>query len=287
MVDVYKTEAERRAALEEVTRLRRQFDTTTAKGAKAFAANKEAQAALKRLDEAKSAAGMRTRAEDLAALNRIATADTATMTKTADGKMTAAPTKTERAVTKELNAPSKQYFREVQQAYKNPDIVPNWKPSKTLTPDVIEEAKAKGFDFSGARYDWVWMETEPNLGDRVKGKGRWAIGLVGTKMLPPTKPFEPGVDDAAEYALRSFSSDSVTAREWFNFVNQNRQFIKSGQGLTNPFGVNVQPAEIAEALPDLRYSQIQEIIYRLTLEKDTDITIEDILDKYDELFGEG
>lgn len=280
MADVYKTEAERRAALEEVTRLRRQFDTTTAKGAKAFAANKEAQAALKRLDEAKSAAGMRTRAEDLAALNKLATSDTTTMKKDAEGRMTAAPTKEERAVTKDLNAPSRQYFREVQQAYKNPDVVPNWKPNKTLTPDVLEEAKTKGFDFSGARYDWVWTEQEP-------GKGRWAIGLVGTKMLPPTKPFEPGVDDAAEYALRSFSSDSVTAREWLNFVQQNRQFIKSGQGFSNPFGVNVQPTEIVEALPNLRYSQIQEIIYRLTLEKDTDITIEDILDKYDELYGEG
>jgi len=278
MVDVYQTEAERRAAIEEVTRLRRQFDTTTAKGAKAFAANKEAQAAMKRLDEAKSAAGMRTRAEDLAALNRIATSDTATMKKTPDGKMTAAPTKAERAVTKELNQPSKQYFKQVQGAYKNPDVVPNWKPSKTLTPDIITEATNKGFDFSKARYDWVWTEPEP-------GKGQWAIGLIGTKMLPPAGSFKPGQEDAGEYALKSFASDSMTAKEWFNFVQQNKQFAPNG--FSNPFGVNVESAEIVEALPNIRYSEIQEIIYRLTLEKDTDITIEDILDKYDEMFGEG
>jgi hypothetical protein len=287
MVDVYGTEPERKAALAEVTALRRQFDTTTAKGAAAFAKDPAAQAAMKRLDEAKSAAGMRTRAEDLAALNRIATSDTATMTKTADGKMTAAPTKAERAVTKELNAPSKQYFKQVQGAYKNPDVVPTWKPSKTLTNDVIETAKAKGFDFSKARYDWVWTESEPNFGNRVKGKGRWAIGLIGTKMLPPEKPFQAGVDDAGEYALKAYASDSINAREWLNFVEQNRQFLNKGKGFTNPFGVNIQPAEIVEALPDIRYSEIQEIIYQLTLEKDTDITIEDILDKYDEMFGEG
>lgn len=280
MVDVYSTEGERRAALEELTALRRELKTETAAGAKAAAKDPRFIAAKERLDKAKSAAGMRTSAEDLAALNKFATSDTATMKKTADGKMTAAPTKAERAVTKQLNQPSKQYFKEVQQAYKNPDIVPNWKPSKTLTEDTVAEAQTRGFDLSNARYDWVWTESEP-------GKGQWAIGLIGARMLPPEKPFQAGVDDAAEYALRAFSSDTINAQEWLNFVQQNKQFIKNKEGFTNPFGVNVQPAEIAEALPDLRYSQIQEIIYQLTLEKDTDITIEDILDKYDEMFGEG
>jgi hypothetical protein len=280
MVDVYSTEPERKAAVEELTALRRELKTETAAGAKAAKSDPRFIAAQARLDAAKSSAGMRTSAQDLATLNRIATSDTATMTKTADGKMTAAPTKAERAVTKDLNAPSKQYFKQVQQAYKNPDMVPTWKPNKTLTSDIISEANAKGFDFSKARYDWVWTELEP-------GKGRWAIGLIGTKMLPPEKPFQAGVDDAGEYALKAYASDSINAREWFNFVEQNRQFLNKGKGFTNPFGVNIQPAEIVEALPDIRYSEIQEIIYQLTLEKDTDITIEDILDKYDEMFGEG
>lgn len=278
MVDVYSTEGERRAAVEELTALRRELKTETAAGAKAAAKDPRFIAAKERLDKAKSAAGMRTSAQDLAALNKFATSD----------KPTSAQTPAERKEVRQgLNQPSRQYFKQVQEAYKNPDIVPNWKPSKTLTPDVVEEAKGRGFDFSKARYDWVWMESEPNLGDRVKGKGQWAIGLVGARMLPPEKPFQAGVDDAAEYALRAFASDTINAQEWLNFVEQNRQFIKGKEGFTNPFGVNVQPAEIAQALPDLRYSQIQEIIYQLTLEKDTDITIEDILDKYDEMFGEG
>ena len=273
MVDVYSTEPERKAALAEVTALRRQFDTTTAKGAAAFAKSPEAQAALARLDAAKSAAGMRTSAQDLAALNKIATSDTATMKKQ-DGKMTAAPTKAERAVTKQLNAPSKQYFKEVKQAYKNPDVVPTWKPPKTMTEQTIADAKAQGFDYSKARYDWVWSEVPGR-------KPQWAIGLVGTKLLPPG-PYRPGVDNPADYAFKAYASDSFTASEWLNFIEQNQV-----QGSTNPFGVNVDVLEIAEALPDIRYTEIQEIIYRLTLEKDNDITIEDILDKYDELYGEG
>ena len=64
-------EAERKAALDEVTRLRREFDTTTSKGAKEFAASPEAQDALARLDAAKSAVGLRTSAEDLALLNKL------------------------------------------------------------------------------------------------------------------------------------------------------------------------------------------------------------------------
>jgi hypothetical protein len=46
-------------------------------------------------------------------------------------------------------------------------------------------------------------------------------------------------------------------------------------------------SELVKALPELKYTEIQEILYQLTLERDTDITIEDILDKRDELFGEG
>jgi hypothetical protein len=287
MVDVYSTEPERRAALEELTKLRRELKTETSAGAKAAAKDPRFIAAKERLDTAKSAAGMRTSAEDLAALNRTATSDTATMKKDAQGRMTSAPTKSERAVTKELNAPSKGYFKQVQESYSNPDQIPTWKPNKTLTSDIISEANAKGFDFSKARYDWIWTESEPNFGDRVKGKGQWAIGLIGTKMLPPEKPFQAGVDDASEYALKAYASDSINAREWLNFVEQNRQSLGKGKSFTNPFGVNIQPTEIVKALPDIKYSEIQEIVYRLTLEKDNDITIQDILNKYKELYGEG
>lgn len=274
MVDVYSAEPERRKALEELTALRRELKTETAKGAKAAAKDPRFIAAKEKLDAAKSAAGMRTSAQDLAALNKIATSDTATMKRDEQGRMTAAPTRAERDVTKQLNAPSKQYFKQVQQAYKNPDQVPTWKPKKELTEDIVNEARNQGFDYSKARYDWVWNE--------VPGKKpQWAIGLVGTRLLPPG-PYRPGVDDPADYAFKAYTSDSITAKEWLDFVQQNKV-----KGTSNPFGININQNEIVEALPDIRYTEIQEIIYRLTLERDTDITIEDILDKYDELYGEG
>lgn len=188
--------------------------------------------------------------------------------------MTAAPTRAERDVTKQLNAPSRQYFKQIQQAYKNPDQAPTWEPTKQMTQEIIDDARGQGFDFSKARYDWVWNE--------VPGKKpQWAIGIIGTRLLPPG-PYRPGVDNAADYAFRAYTSDSITAKEWVDFVQQNRV-----TGVTNPFGVNINQIELAEALPDIRYTDLQEIIYRLTLERDADITIEDILDKYDELYGEG
>lgn len=270
MVDVYNTEAERRAAIQEVTALRRQFDTTTAKGAKAFAKDPAAQAALKRLDAAKSAAGMRTSAQDLAALNRIATSDTATMKKDEQGRMTAAPTKQERAVTKELNAPSKKYFKQVQQAYKNPDVVPTWKPPKEITPDILTQYDESGWDASRARFDWVLIEDN-------QGRPRWAMGVIGALRKPPTEIRNP--NDAMQYWM----SDGISVGEMVrNIIPQ-----VSGGKPWNSTVQNVDFNELAEAIPEIKYSQFQEIMYQLSLERDEDITIEDILDKYDEMFGKG
>lgn len=266
MVDVYSTEPERKAALAEVTALRRQFDTTTAKGAAAFAKSPEAQAALARLDAAKSASGMRTSAQDLAALNKIATSNTATMKKQ-DGKMTAAPTKAERNVTKQLNAPSRQYFKQVQQAYKNPDKVPTWRPDKTVTPEMLEEYAKGGTDASKARWDWVWTENPKTK------KGRWAVGLVG---LIKQKPTDMNNADA----LDIFYSDSAP-------IGQARQIPLIKRPAYNGAWNSISLDELEEALPEITFSQLQELYYQLTLERDTDITIEDILDKYDETYGEG
>ena len=213
---------------------------------------------------------MRTSKQDLAALNKYATSNVAT------ADMTPAQRKEERVG---LNQPSRQYFAQVQEAYKNPDKIPTWKPTKTITPQAIEEAKTNNFDLSNARYDWIWTEQKDK-------KPQWAVGLIGVKMTPPPKPYTPGQDNPYEYALRAYASDSITAGEWSNFVKQNKQFAPANTSPSNPFGVNIVD-EIIEALPNIRYSEIQEIIYRLTLEKDTDITIEDLLDKYDELYGEG
>jgi hypothetical protein len=258
----WSVEAERKAALEQVTALRRQFDTTTAKGAKAFAADKEAQAALARLDAAKSAAGMRTSAQDLAALNKTATSDTAIMKKNAEGGMTAAPTKAERAVTKDLNAPSKQYFKQVNQAYNNPDVVPGVKVPKQVTPDLIQEYAQYNTDASKARFDWVWVP------DAREGKGRWGMGLIG---LVRNKPAD----------LANASQDDI----WYSDSAPIAQARKNPSWNSTYQSISLD--ELEQAIPEITFSQFQEVYYQLTLAKDTDITIEDILDKYDELYGEG
>jgi len=71
MATPQELEAARQAAVAEVTRLREKFDTRTTAGARAFAADAEAQAAMAALDAAKSAVGLRTAAEDLALLNKL------------------------------------------------------------------------------------------------------------------------------------------------------------------------------------------------------------------------
>jgi ribosomal protein S16 len=261
MVDVYNTEAERRAAIQEVTALRRQFDTTTAKGAKAFAKDPAAQAALKRLDDAKSAAGMRTSAQDLKALNKIATRDVST------ADMTPAQRKQER---QGLNQPSREYFKQVQQAYKDPTKVPSWKPSRTITPDILAQFDEAGWDASKSRYDWVLIEDN-------KKQPRWAMGVIGALRKPPTEIKNPA--DAMQYWM----SDGATVGEVVrNIIPQ-----VSGGKPWNSTVQNVDFNELAEAIPEIKYSQFQEIMYQLSLERDEDITIEDILDKYDEMFGKG
>jgi hypothetical protein len=281
MATPYTGEAERRAALEELTALRRELKTETAKGAKAAQSDPRFIAAQQRLDAAKSAVGMRTSAQDLAALNKIATSDTATMKQAPQGGMTAAPTTAERAVTKELNAPSKQYFKQVQQAYKNPDVVPNWNTGKQITPEQITEASNYNVNLNNARYDWVWYENPKT------GKGRWALGIIGSLENPPKDTLDP---DKRTYIGSLWRSDSSTVKEinnlWKSLVTQGgapyiENTSRTGGGNTIDFN------ELEQALPDLKYSQFQEILYRLSLERDEDITIEDILDKYDDLYGEG
>lgn len=71
MATPQELEAQRKAAQDEVNRLRQKFNTRTAAGARAFAADPEAQAALAKVDETRKAAGLRTAAEDLALLNKL------------------------------------------------------------------------------------------------------------------------------------------------------------------------------------------------------------------------
>ena len=173
-VDVYGVEPERRAAVEELTALRRELKTETAKGAKAAAKDPRFIAAKERLDKAKSAAGMRTSAEDLAALNRIATSDVAT------ADMTPAQRKTERQA---LNQPSRQYFNQVKQALVNPEQRPTWKVSgDPLAPTWRKELESKGFDTSEAESEWILVDDEKS----PTGK-RWNRTVIGIKAPAPAE----------------------------------------------------------------------------------------------------
>ena len=270
MATPYTGEAERRTALEELTALRRELKTETAKGAKAAQSDPRFIAAQQRLDAAKSAVGMRTSAQDLAALNRIATSDTATMKKDEQGRITTAPTKAERDVKKQLNAPSKQYFKQVQQAYKNPDVVPTWKPPKEITPDILTQYDEAGWNASKARFDWVLIKDN-------QGRPRWAMGVIGALRKPPTEIKNP--NDAMQYWM----SDGISVGEMVRDIIPK---VSGGQTWDGTLQ-NISFNELAEAIPEIKYSEFQEIMYQLSLAKDEDITIEDILDKYDEMFGEG
>ena len=272
MVDVYQTEPERRAAIDEVTRLRRKFDTTTAKGAKAFAADPEAQAALARLDAAKKAAGMRTSAEDLAALNKIATSDTATMKKDEQGRMTAAPTKAERAVTKELNQPSKQYFKEVKSALTNPEQRPTWEIRGTvLTPEWTQELTSKGFDISEAQNEWVLVDDPKS----PSGK-RWGRTIVGIKAPAPKEPFNPAKDDPFNYGMQVYFAGKSTASEFNNFVQSN-----NGSLATGTFN-GISWADIAQNLPNATYQQLERLFTFYGNQVDN---IEELVSAYEILFG--
>ncbi len=276
MVDVYSTEPERQAAIAEVTRLRRQFDTTTAKGAKAFAADPEAQAAMARLDKAKSAAGMRTRAQDLAALNKIATSDTATMKKDEQGRMTAAPTRAERAVTKELNAPSRQYFKQVKNALTNPEQRPTWQPGKvTLDPEQKDRLVADGDDISEATSDWILVKD-----DKSPSGKRWNRTIVGIKAPMPKNPFDPQVDSAYNYGLQVYLSGKTNVSEFNKFVKENNT---SGRGLENATINNIRWSEIAENLPDITYQELERLFLFYGNEVDN---IEELVSAYEILFGE-
>lgn len=272
MVDVYSAEPERRAALEELTALRRELKTETAAGAKAAAKDSRFIAAKERLDKAKSAAGMRTSAEDLAALNRTATSDTATMKKV-DGKMTAAPTKAERAVTKELNAPSKQYFKQVKDALTNPEQRPTWTPTGDPFPlkSQRDELIAAGFDLSGAKRDWILVDDEKS----PTGK-RWAVTAVGAKPPAPKEKFRPGVDNPATYALQVFYSGNSNAAETAEFLNRNN---------ANPEGVvmnGIRFSDIVNLLPSITYQELERLFLFYGNQVDS---AEELVSAYQQLFG--
>lgn len=275
MVDVYGTEPERQKAVQELTALRRELKTETAAGAKAAAKDPRFIAAKERLDKAKSAAGMRTSAEDLAALNRTATSDTATMKKDEQGRMTAAPTRAERAVTKELNQPSRQYFKQVKDALTNPEQRPTWEVRGTvLAPKQQQELIAKGFDVSGAKNEWILVDDEKSPSGQ-----RWNRTVVGIKAPAPKEPFNPNRDNPASYGMQVFFAGKSTADEFDEFVTKNSN---GRRALENATINGIRWSEIADNLPNITYQDLERLFvyYGNRVE-----TVEELVAAYEILFG--
>jgi hypothetical protein len=204
---------------------------------------------------------MRTAAQDLAALNQYATSNVAT------ADMTPAQRTEERQA---LNQPSRQYFKQVQATINDITRPPAFQPRNQITQEMIAAGAAEGLDYSKARMDWV-------LSTNKDGKQQWAVAPVGVLRMKPNTPID-SVETAKQYWMSDAAplgeisrqiGDSPTRNVWSSSVS----------------GVNL--SELSQAIPEIQFSEFQEIIYQLTLERDTDITIEDILDKYDEMYGEG
>lgn len=294
-VNIYTTEPERRKAIQELTALRRELKTETAAGAAAAAKDPRFIAAKERLDKAKSAAGLRTSAQDLELLNRIDT-----------GK------KSGEAVTSRLNTQFNRYYEQAAAAYKNPEKVPTWTPGEfTITKEDIDYGKLYDKDLSNARWDWVWYVPRTELGE--PGEPGWRLTIIGSKTIPKDRSDHLDDDD---YVTDLFGADRITLGEWARQGGKTgsapelvhwtkgkaseRQEMYLGAFRNRfyknyfPFGESLPIAkqeeivqELVEALPNIKYSELEEVIYRLTLEKDNDITADDVLNKYNELFGEG
>jgi hypothetical protein len=262
---IYSGEEERKAALAEVTALRRQFDTTTTKGAAAFAKDPAAQAALARLDAAKSGVGMRTSAQDLQALNALS------------GKGTQGANATS---TQALNAPSTQYF---QNLYSRSDQVPTWEPPKKITESDIATAAQKGYDYSKARYDWVWGKNPKT------GQEQWVLGVIGGLTQVPKRPDSLSSSNSSGYFNDLWRSGTVTVSDMINTYREVHSNPESFELLWDQKDKNAKAitwGEMAQALPELSYLEYQEVLYQLALERDTNITIEDVVNKYNEIYGE-
>jgi len=256
-------EQERRDALAEVTKLRRDFDTTTAKGAKAFANNPEAQAALARLDAAKTGVGMRTSAQDLTALNKIDGSKIPTgITATRGGAaVTATPTsKTERATTQALNAPSKEYFKSVTQAFRDP----NNKPLLRLpeVTDAIRETlqnewtsgDAPGWEslIDSANYEWKWVEPG-TLGNK---KGYWGMAINARGILTGPVPTQEEIDSA-----NSETASDLVSRLWRTGKYSLEQ-VSSWAKQFNPAGLGMSDSGIVLEDLLLLFPEITSVVHQ-------------------------
>lgn len=249
---IYSGEQERQAALAEVTNLRRQYDTTTAAGAKAFAKSKEAQAALARLDAAKSAVGMRTSAQDLQALNTV------------QG----------RGQTKALNQPSQQYFQSV---YNRPDMAPVWQPpTSAFKKETVDQYMQQGYDIKDSYMTWVWSDADK----------QWKIKSLGAKYVGPiADPATAKPEEIGTIASQTWQSGKAGLSGFLDIFNryQPESVKRDDQILGGPIGKASELAEIAKAIPDITWKEFSAVAYQA--EQLGALSPADFIAIYEQLFG--
>lgn len=245
---IYSGEQERKAAIAEVTRLRREFDTTTAAGAKAFAADPTAQAALARLDKAKSAVGMRTSAQDLQALNTV----------TGQGQ------------TKALNAPSQQYF---QSLYGRGEMKPIWEaPKGAFRNETKQEWLNKGYDLEDSYFTWSWDNND----------NQWKVKALGSKYVGPLENYETAAPDRKPtIAQRYWEAGKVDLSGYLNrfYPNEGTGYAAIGIGQVQDL------YEIADKLPNLTWKEFIATLYEAATTENAIVEPFEFLQAYDEIFG--
>lgn len=275
----WSVEQERRDAVAELTALRRELKTDTAAGAKAAAKDPRFIAAQQRLDAAKTNVGMRTSAQDLAALNKLDGSRTPTGTTTRGEQVTAkATSRAERATTKALNAPSQQYFKSVTKAFQDPTTAPLLRLPE-VTDEVIRNLQEtyntgndEGFKsvIENANYEWRWIE--PNtVGNK---KGYWGIVLNAESVTtgPKVTPQEietASAENAQDIAMRMFRSGEYTAEEVGAFLDR---FRPGGSGIEMQF---ILFDDLRNMFPEINTLEFQRIWNRIKREGKAPKTLEE------------
>jgi hypothetical protein len=264
----WSAEQERRDAVAEITALRRELKTETAAGAKAAAKDPRFIAAQQRLDAAKTGVGMRTSAQDLAALNALDGSRTPTGTTATrrGGAVTAKPTtKAERATTKALNAPSQEYFRTVTKAFQDPDNKPLLRlPELTdaIRQKLQEEfntGNTPGFEtnIEDANYEWRWVEPG-TIGNK---KGYWGLAINTESTVKGPAIAQEEIDNASssnasDVAMKMWRSGQFSITQVTDFLNK---FPTAGQIEISQILMN----DLRNLFPNIESADFQRVISRM------------------------
>jgi len=263
----WSAEQERRDAVAELTALRRELRTETAAGAKAAAKDPRFIEAQQRLDAAKTGVGMRTSAQDLAALNKIDATRTPTGTTARSGRQVTAQatTRAERATTQALNAPSKDYFRTVTKAFQDPENKPLLRlPELTdaIRQKLQEEfntGNTPGFEtnIEDANYEWRWIEP----GAANNKKGYWGMVINTESIVKGPAIAQEEIDtassnNASDVAMKMWRSGQFSITQVTDFLNK---FPTAGQIEISQILMN----DLRNLFPTIESADFQRVISRM------------------------